>query len=106
MIVGKGFGALCRSVDLSRDHRWPIAGLLLVIGLCAFGFQLFGVVVMMLVLPLLSTPVIADAIAMVILSLFVAMSSGLFAAAVAQIYIRLRDIKQGVIAEDLPTVFE
>mgnify|MGYP001799703520 CR=1 FL=1 len=106
VIEGKGFGALWRSVELTRDHRWPIAGLLLVIGLCAFGFQLFGVVVMMLVLPLLSTPVIADVIAMVILSLFVAMSSGLFAAAVAQIYIRLRDIKQGVIAEDLPTVFE
>ncbi|MGR3513410.1 MAG: hypothetical protein ACU0GG_11660 [Paracoccaceae bacterium] len=103
-IEGVGFGGLRRSAALTKGYRWPIVGVIIVIGICTFvlnfaagfgGAMLFGIVgngsIIMSVL---------------ITSVIYAISYGLSAISIALIYARLREIKEGVSVSDLAAVFD
>lgn len=103
VIERAGFGGMGRSRRLTKDYRWPVFGVLFVMLLCTMvlgsisaavpfllgGGGFFGVTLMVLVNALVS-----------------ALSYGLSAIAVALIYARLREIKEGVPVDRLSEVFD
>ncbi|WP_208354180.1 hypothetical protein [Pseudaestuariivita rosea] len=112
-----GFGGLNRSFELTREYRWPIVGLLILLGLILIVISIpFGLVSNMMiglnVFDIESLPS-ADALSSIDVMLWVlinsaasAISYGLGCVAVALVYIRLRQIKDGVGVADVADVFD
>ncbi len=104
LIDRAGFGSLRRSADLTREYRWPIVGILLVLSLVGLGLQL-------LIMPIVGTsfslePAGAFGITGIISSVFSAVSYGLLAVSVALVYARLREVKEGVNVDSLVEIFQ
>lgn len=104
-----GFGAMRRSAELTKNYRWPIIGTLVLVTLCVFlvsfvvGFVfallLGGLSFDQVVNPTLGPWVIADTIVN-------AISYGWISIAVAMVFARLKEIKEGVSVADLADVFK
>ncbi|WP_128293110.1 hypothetical protein [Afifella aestuarii] len=96
MIEGAGFGAVGRSASLTKDYRWPIVLLLVVVYLIAYVIAfvmaifvgLFGGVFLVVAQGLVS-----------------GITTSIVSIAVAMTYARLREIKEGVGFTDLAEVF-
>lgn len=100
VIEGAGFRGLGRSASLTKGYRWPIVGTLLLIGICT------GIVNF---LATYLAGLLADTgvIGMVgVYSLLTAFGAGLTGIAVALIYARLREIKEGVSVDQIAAVFD
>lgn len=103
-IEGVGFGGLKRSASLTKEYRWPIAGVIVVIGICSFvlnlaagfgGAMLFGI-----------TGEGMIAVSVLVNALIYSITYGLSGISIALIYARLREIKEGVSVSDLAAVFD
>lgn len=102
VLEGKGLSALGRSAELTRDYRWPIVGLYLVIVAASI---LVAIVLGLLVgLPLaLFAPspgqdpnAVFVALTLLVDAAASALSNGFGAILVTLLYARLREIKEGV----------
>lgn len=114
VIERSGFSALGRSIRLTKGYRWPIVGTLVVVGL---GAMLLGIVISVAIAvgqfvlsPLLTDPghalgIVVAIAAVVVQSLNLAIIYGLPCVAVALIYARLREIKEGTSVESMTEVF-
>lgn len=95
-----GFAGLRRSIDLTRDYRWPIMGgaILLFLAMSLFVVLMFGVLtpVTTAISPILSVVVIVCASAFSFSALFIW---------IGLLYARLRTIKDGTPTENLEEVF-
>jgi hypothetical protein len=96
--------ALKRSLRLTRGYRWPIIGVMSVLGVAMLVVQLLVRFVAMIV----AVAVHADKGSNeIIIDLVMAPISGpLFATAITLIYFELRRIREGVDAQSLATVFD
>ncbi len=99
-----GFGAMRRSSELTKEYRWPVIGTMVVVFIGAMVLNLIPQTIAGFVLGSLSTvSIIAMVLLTAVLSTF---TYGLIGIAVALIYARLREIKDGVGMNDLSSVFE
>ena len=96
---GAGFGGLGRSVRLTKGYRWPIIGILVLIGICLILISLAGGTV----IALIGGSVIISAS---IFAVMTAMLTGLGGIVIALIYARLREIKEGVSVDEIASVFD
>jgi hypothetical protein len=95
-----GFGGLRRSMDLTREYRWPIMGgaILLFLAMSLFVVLMFGVL----------TPVtnaIAPILSVVVIVFISAFSFSALFIWIGLLYARLRIIKEGAPTENLEEVF-
>ena len=100
-----GFGSMGRSAALTKEYRWPIVGLFLVVVIISVILQMVGGFVVG-GLGFLATGVVGQVIAGVGLSIIVGLAYGFGGIAVALVYARLREIKEGVEVDQIATVFE
>ncbi|MDU8942599.1 hypothetical protein [Ovoidimarina sediminis] len=105
-----GFKALGRSRSLTKDYRWPIVGLMIVLGLIMFVLSLALVLIIGLPIGLLfaaggdgTMGILASLITQALAS---GISYGLAAIPIALIYARLREIKEGVSVDSMADVFK
>ncbi|GHC46939.1 hypothetical protein [Neogemmobacter tilapiae] len=96
-----GFGGLGRSVELTREYRWPIVGAVILMGICNFVIQLVAGFVIGLIAG--STGIVG---ALIVMGLLSAVTYGLGSILVALIYARLREIKEGTSVRDIAAVFD
>lgn len=94
-----GFSGLGRSAQLTKEYRWPIVGLLLLLGLI-LGVMSF---IAQALTGLFGGGFAPALVVQIIISAF---TSGISAIAVALTYARLREIKEGVSVDDIVGVFE
>jgi hypothetical protein len=99
------FGSLTRSADLTRNHRWSIFGILLVILVLTIALAAIIGALSSIFSPL--TPGLAFGISQVVVQpLTQAISTLIGAVVAASIYYELRTIKEGVGAEVMASVFD
>lgn len=106
VIERTGFGSLGRSAGLTKEYRWPIVGLFLVMAII--------IMVISFALTALSTgiiiggePSMATFIGLgVVLSAFSGLAYGLSGIATALTYARLREVKEGVAVDQIASVFD
>ncbi len=96
-----GFGAIGRSAELTKNYRWPIVGALILIVLCIFLFAaaigfVFGLA--LLSFDSQGAEIISESIGS-------AIGYGWTGVAIAMIFARLKEIKEGVSVSDLADVF-
>ncbi len=101
-----GFGGLGRSAALTKEYRWPILGALIIIVIvnAVIGFvaqlivgQLVGAV---------GSGIGGVIVFLLVQSLITSISFGLGSIAIALIYARLREIKEGTSVRDIVAVFD
>ncbi len=94
-----GFGALGRSMFLSKGYRWPIVGLTIIMWVIGIAIFMVGSFL---------TGFIPGGIAMDLIFqvLLYGISFGVAGVSVALIYARLKEIKEGASVGDLVSVFE
>lgn len=95
------FGALRRSVRLTKDYRWPIALIYLMILVSAMFVGFFNddlILVTAESIGLVRTTIVAAAMDAVFV--------GLSGISVALVYARLFDIKEGMTSDQLADVFD
>lgn len=101
-----GFGGLSRSANLTKEYRWPIVGAFILLVIIA---AVIGFVAMFLVGTMLGTTGftgIGLVIGILVLSVVSAIGAALGSIAVALIYARLREIKEGASVQDIAAVFD
>lgn len=94
------FGALGRSIALTKEYRWPILGALILLYLVAMILQW--------VLGLVAAPLFAGLGSMIGILVFAAVGAigtALLSIGFVLIYARLREIKEGVSVDSLADVF-
>ncbi len=101
VIERAGFGGLGRSVDLTKDYRWPIAGGLVAIWGCGI---VLGAVQGVLLDPLVAS--LDSYVGVVLSSAVEAIVTGFMYIYPALLYARLREIKEGITPEQIVEVFE
>ncbi|SDR19509.1 hypothetical protein [Pseudovibrio sp. Tun.PSC04-5.I4] len=95
-----GFGGLGRSADLTKEYRWPILGLLILIGIFIGIFQFVAGFAADLTV---GSGQFVATLAYLIPS---TLGAGLTGVSVALIYARLREIKEGVTVDQIALVFD
>lgn len=107
VIDGAGFGAMRRSAELTRGYRWPIIGTLLLVFLSIFLISfVLAFVAAFATGGFATTPATGfgpQAIIQVVINAF---AYGMGGVAVAMIFARLKEIKEGVSVSDLVDVFK
>ena len=110
---GMGFASLGRSAELTRNYRWSIIGLLIVVGLIVIGISLVlqaAVGSLMGVNALVPGPeqmAVATSLPYQLLNAAVgALTAAFMAIVTAVLFARLKEIKEGVGYEDLGSVFD
>ena len=99
-----GFGAMRRSAELTKEYRWPVIGTMIVIFIAGMVLNLIPQAFTGLLLGSLGT---GSIIIMTLLTAFLStFTYGLIGIAVALVYARLREIKDGVGMDNLSSVFE
>ncbi len=101
VIEGAGFSALRRSMELTKNYRWPIVAVL------ALEFSYFIMIAVVIGFSETPPPFSGSSfyIALAAEALSDAIGYGLFGIAVALIFARLKEIKEGVGVADLVEVF-
>jgi len=100
VIEGIGFRGLGRSASLTKGYRWPIIGALILLTIFLIVFTFVAVFLAA------STIEFGVLVSVVLYALFFAVAGGLFGIAVALIYARLREIKEGVSVDQIASVFD
>ena len=107
VIEGAGFKALGRSRSLTQGYRWPIVGLLFMIGLIMMVLMIgVGLVVALPLGFVASSGTGGTIVSMILQALASGISYGLASIPVALIYARLREIKEGVSVDSMADVFK
>ncbi|MEM6589068.1 MAG: hypothetical protein AAF641_11520 [Pseudomonadota bacterium] len=99
-------GAMDRSSALTKEYRWPIVGIVLVMYILVIGFALAGGAVIAMIVDAIGLGGLGYSISAVLLACIVALTSGFIAISSALIYARLREMKEGVGVDELASVFE
>lgn len=96
-----GFGSMGRSADLTKEYRWPIVGLSILVVLISIVLQFVAG---------LFVGVLAGIGGSIFAGIGIAMINGLAYAfggiVIALVYARLREIKEGVDVDQIASVFE
>jgi hypothetical protein len=93
------FAALNRSGELTEGYRWPVFGILFILGLINFGV---GIVFGLMMLALASIPVLPT----LLNQAAGVVAGGLSATAAAVMYYRLRSVKESIDVDSLASVFD
>lgn len=105
VIERAGFGALRRSAQLTKEYRWPIVGLFIVLIIVTLLVQVVaGFLVAMLAG--LATSLIGQTIVGALFALLGAIGYAIAGIAIALVYARLREIKEGVEVSEIAKVFD
>ena len=106
LIDKAGFGAMGRSASLTKEYRWPIIGVLIVLGICTLALSFVITFVIGMIIAALGPGAFGVVAGLVIYALMTAITYGLSGIGAALIYARLRDIKEGVSVDSLADVFD
>ncbi len=108
VIERSGLYGLSRSFSLTRGYFWPVAGAVILSGVCnaviSFGLEQAGSVLESLAA--LIAPTAAFAVQAAMSALVFGTGMAFSAIVTALIYARLREIKEGIGLEDLAAVFD
>jgi len=99
VLESQWFGSLGRSMQLTKDYRWPVLGTLILLYLVILVLNL--ILGLFAVFLFTASPVIG----IVVYSVFGSVGSALLAIGFVLIYARLREIKEGVSVDTLAEVF-
>lgn len=104
---GAGWGAMGRSIRLTKEYRWPIAGLIVLVGLGVLAlFLLLSLALVTLIPGVAFRPDATAAVFGLVVGAALHLSTAAAFAAVAVVtHARLRAIKEGEGADDLRTIF-
>lgn len=103
VLESMGVGALGRSIGLTKEYRWPIAGTLILLYLVAI---VLTYIVQLLVLPMvLGLGGAGLVIGLIVQAAVGAVSTAIISIGFVLIYARLRDVKEGVSVDSLVEVF-
>ncbi|MEL7105696.1 MAG: hypothetical protein AAGM21_07235 [Pseudomonadota bacterium] len=105
VIERAGFGALGRSAQLTKEYRWPIVGLFIVMIIITLLVQVVAGFLVGL-LATVATSVVGMAVVGVLFALLGAIGYAIAGIAIALVYARLREIKEGVAVDDIAKVFD
>lgn len=100
-----GFGSLGRSAKLTKEYRWPIVGLFLVVMLLS-GVLQFIATFAISALGLAAGGTVGQLIAGIGLAAISGLAYAFGGIAIALVYARLREIKEGVDVDQIASVFE
>ncbi len=106
VIERAGFGSLGRSAELTKEYRWPIVGLVLVVGIIASIIQNIAEYMMPVLTSAFGGETLGWIIAIIVSSAIGAIGYGLGGISVALTYARLREIKEGVSVDEIASVFD
>ena len=106
MIERVGFGGMGRSASLTKGYRWPIIGVLILLGICTFGLTIITSFIVAAIVPIIGLNVVGLGIGLLLSALMAGLTFGLSGIGAALIYARLRDIKEGVSVDKLAAVFD
>ena len=106
MIERAGFGGMSRSAALTKEYRWPVIGVLILLGLCTIGLGIVATFVVSAIVPIIGLNTAGFGVGILIYALINGLTYGLSGIGAALIYARLRDIKEGVSVDKLAAVFE
>jgi hypothetical protein len=98
VIERAGLRALGRSLQLTRGYRWPIFGVLLLVGILAMVVVFVGVMV--------GAVANVTLVSVIVITLSTSVSFGLVGITVALVYARLREIKDGVSVDEIASIFD
>jgi len=98
-----GYGALGRSAALTKGYRWPILGVIILVGICTFLLSFVTVFIAGLVGAATGGGVL---VMLVITAVVTSVGYGLGGISVSLIYARLREIKEGVSVDQIASVFD
>ena len=102
VIEKAGFGALGRSAALTKEYRWPVVGVLVVIGIIVAVIS--GSVGAVAAIPAtMGLGLVGMFVAVTVLN---GLAYGMSSVTAALVYARLREIKEGAQVEDLAAVFD
>jgi hypothetical protein len=101
VIERAGFRGMARSVYLTKEYRWPIAGALILGWLCV---AVIIIVAMLVVDLVMQTENLVASV--VIFAALTSVGTGLVSLLTALIYARLREIKEGVSVDEIAAVFD
>lgn len=101
MMESAGFGALSRSAELTKEYRWPIVGLLIVMFIVSFIAAAIAGFLVGFTAAISSNPFLL--LGLNIVATTVGFAFGCIM--VAMLYARLREIKEGVSVDHLADVF-
>ncbi|MDA4844539.1 hypothetical protein [Hoeflea poritis] len=99
VIERTGFGALGRSISLTKQYRWPIVLVMIITGIISIVINMVGSIVIEFV----PGGVIVE---LILLSVLYGITYGIFGILMVLIYDRLRQIKEGVGLKGVVSVFE
>ncbi|WP_136656587.1 hypothetical protein [Nitratireductor sp. XY-223] len=99
VIERAGFDALGRSISLTKEYRWPIVLLTVIVAVITAVISMIGTFLVFFV----PGGLVFD---MIVLAVFYGIIYGVFGTLTFLIYARLREIKDGYGAKDLVSVFE
>lgn len=100
------FGSLSRSAELTRGSRWPIFGLMVIFGICAWVAGIVGGSVLLgSVIGGQPDPTVM-AVGLVVSAIVSALVAMVGAVGIASIYYELRSMKDGLGVEQLASVFD
>lgn len=100
-----GFGSMGRSAALTKEYRWPIVGLFIVVIIISLILQTVGGFIFG-GLGFLTAGLVGQIIVGVGLSVITGLAYAFGGIAVALVYARLREIKEGVEVDQIAQVFE
>ena len=107
VIERAGFGAWSRSIALTKEYRWPIVGLFLVMLILAIVIGgVFGLVGVVATAGFGPAGVIGAIASGAVMSLITGISYAIGGIAIALTYARLREIKEGVDVDQIAAVFD
>jgi hypothetical protein len=106
VIEKAGFGGLGRSAELTRGYRWPIAGAAILLWIVAFLVSMAAMFVVGLIIAAIGPGSGGIIFGVLGFTAITALAAGLSSIAVALIYARLREIKEGTSVQDIAAVFE
>lgn len=105
VIERAGFGALRRSAQLTKEYRWPIVGLFIVLIIITLLIQVVaGFFVTMLAG--VASSVVGMGLVGALFALLGAVGYAIAGIAIALVYARLREIKEGVAVDEIAKVFD
>jgi hypothetical protein len=101
-----GFGGLGRSASLTKEYRWPIFGAIVLIGIVNVAISFVAMFIVGFLESSVGGGVGGLVMSVLVLSAVTAIGFGLSSIAVALIYARLREIKEGASVRDIAAVFD
>ncbi len=100
-----GFGSMRRSAALTKEYRWPIVGLFVVMAIFLLVLQV-AVGFLIGVLAAIGGGAIGQLLLLLLLAGVNGLAYGFGGTAVALVYARLREIKEGVAVDQIAAVFD